>query len=297
MPLPPKPMYCSGWPEMVGEHPVGEDALIDLAHLPGTGDHAAAVDHGSQPEGVAVLLDQQLGGELGGAVQRAGAGEREVLGDPGRRGAGHGCVGGELETGLGLHQRQRPQRGHGIDAAGREKHQVGALAAGQLQAVVGAEQVGLHHVLGRPSNPASAEGSAEHSTRASTSRAARGGHRACARRRGEASRRRPAGGAGSARAAAPEVVEGGDRPVGMARASPSATLAPMKPAPPVTSTRINACFLCAAVVGHTSGNEPACARSGSPGAAIIRVALAISASLPLGEQTRIRPTDGFATIA
>ena len=31
--------------EVVGEHPVGEDALVDLAHLPGPGDHAAAVDH------------------------------------------------------------------------------------------------------------------------------------------------------------------------------------------------------------------------------------------------------------
>ena len=31
--------------EVVGEHPVGEDALVDLAHLPGAGDHAAAVDH------------------------------------------------------------------------------------------------------------------------------------------------------------------------------------------------------------------------------------------------------------
>ena len=60
--------------EMVGEHPVGEDALVDLAHLPRAGDDAAAVDHGRDPEPRPVLLDQQLGGELGGAVEGAGAG-------------------------------------------------------------------------------------------------------------------------------------------------------------------------------------------------------------------------------
>ena len=77
--------------EVVGEHPVGEDALVDLAHLPGAGDHAAAVDHRRHPEAGPVLLDQQLGGELGGAVEGAGAVERELLGDPGRRDPGTAC--------------------------------------------------------------------------------------------------------------------------------------------------------------------------------------------------------------
>ena len=36
--------------EVVAEQPVGEDALVDLAHLPGPGDHAAAVDDRAQPE-------------------------------------------------------------------------------------------------------------------------------------------------------------------------------------------------------------------------------------------------------
>src|SRR6478672_3210135 len=76
--------------EVVAEQPPGEDALIDLAHLPRAGDHAAAVGHRPQPEGVGVLLDQQLGGELGRAVEGAGAGEREILGDARRPGPGDG---------------------------------------------------------------------------------------------------------------------------------------------------------------------------------------------------------------
>ncbi len=47
-------------PEAVGEQPIGEDALVDLAHLPGPGDHAAAVDDGLHAERRGVLGDQQL---------------------------------------------------------------------------------------------------------------------------------------------------------------------------------------------------------------------------------------------
>ena len=73
--------------EVVGEHPVGEDPLVDLAHLPGPGDHAAAVDHRRHAEPRPVLLDQQLGGELGRPVEGAGAVQRELLGDARRRDA------------------------------------------------------------------------------------------------------------------------------------------------------------------------------------------------------------------
>ena len=95
--------------EVVGEHPVGEDPLVDLAHLPGAGDHAAAVDHRGDAEPVAVLLDQQLGGELGRAVEGAGALERELLGDARRaRRRGTVLLGGELEAGLRLLQAAAP---------------------------------------------------------------------------------------------------------------------------------------------------------------------------------------------
>ena len=114
--------------EEVAEQPPGEDALVDLAHLPGAGDHAAAVDHRAQAEGVGVLLDQQLGGELGRPVEGARAGQREVLGDPRRPGAGDGLLGGQLEAGLGLLQRQLELRGDRVDAAGREEDDEGVLA-------------------------------------------------------------------------------------------------------------------------------------------------------------------------
>ena len=115
--------------EVVAEQPPGEDALVDLAHLPGPGDHAAAVGHRAQAEGVGVLLDQQLGGELGRAVERARAGEREVLGDARRPGAGDGLLGGELEAGLGLLQLQLELRRDRVDAAGREEDDEGLLRA------------------------------------------------------------------------------------------------------------------------------------------------------------------------
>src|SRR3712207_7535408 len=59
-----------GTVEDVGEHPVREDALVDLAHLPRTGDDAEAVDDRLEPVDVGVLGDQQLGRELRRAVDR-----------------------------------------------------------------------------------------------------------------------------------------------------------------------------------------------------------------------------------
>ena len=134
--------------EEVAEQPPGEDTLIDLAHLPGAGDHAAAVDHRSQPEGIGVLLDQVLGGELGGAVERAGAGHRERLGDACRPGAGDRLGLGELEAGLSLLESQLQLRGDRVDAAGGEEDEEGILGPGALEAVEGAEQVGLDRVGG-----------------------------------------------------------------------------------------------------------------------------------------------------
>src|SRR6187399_2380772 len=85
--------------EVMVKEPEGEDSLVDLAHLPGPGDHPATVDHRAQPEARRVLLDQQLGGELGRPVEAAGSVEREVLGDARRGGALDLLVIGELEPG------------------------------------------------------------------------------------------------------------------------------------------------------------------------------------------------------
>src|SRR5437016_3676676 len=113
---------------MVGQHPVGEDALVYLAHLPRTGDNAAAVDDSTKTVSIAVLADQQLRSELARAVQRPGTVQREVLSDSRRRGAPVGLIARELEPGGGLLQRQRVQRGHRIDPARREEQEVGAVS-------------------------------------------------------------------------------------------------------------------------------------------------------------------------
>ena len=51
LPCSPEPDVAERVAEVVGEHPVGEDALVDLAHLPGAGDHPAAVGDGREAEG------------------------------------------------------------------------------------------------------------------------------------------------------------------------------------------------------------------------------------------------------
>src|SRR3954451_19565722 len=151
---PPEPDVAERVAEVVGEHPVGEDPLVDLAHLPGSGDDAAAVDHGGDTEALAVLLDQHLGGQLGGTVERPRPLEREVLGDPLRPHSPHRLRGGDLEAGLGLLQVQLHLRRHWVDAAGREEDDEGAVAPRQLQAVVGAGEVGVDEVAGVAVDPA-----------------------------------------------------------------------------------------------------------------------------------------------
>ena len=141
-------------PEMVGQEPVGEDALVDLAHLPGPGEHAAAVDHRRDALARAVLLDQQLGGELGRAVEGPVSDHRELLGDTRRRGARNLLAVGELEPGLLLDPGEGELRLDRVDPAGREEDEEGAVAPGELEAVVGAGQVGVDEVGGVAVGPA-----------------------------------------------------------------------------------------------------------------------------------------------
>ena len=66
---------------------------------------------------------------------------------------GSGLLLGEREAGRGLLVGERAQRGHGVDAAGGEEHNLGAMTRGLLQAVVGAEQVGAHEEAGVATHP------------------------------------------------------------------------------------------------------------------------------------------------
>src|SRR5918997_1467001 len=71
--------------EVVPGHPEGEDALVHLAHLPGTGYYPAAVYEGFYAIGRSIFFDEHLRGQLGRPVEGTSTSEREVLGDTVRR--------------------------------------------------------------------------------------------------------------------------------------------------------------------------------------------------------------------
>ena len=125
---------------VVREQPVREDALVDLAHLPRAGDHAAAIDHGPDAERVGVLANEQLGREFRRSVERPRALERERLADPGRGRARRRAARRACEARLVLAQREPLLRRDRVHAAGREEDHLRAVAARQLEAVVRADR-------------------------------------------------------------------------------------------------------------------------------------------------------------
>src|ERR1700737_576641 len=64
--------------EQVPGSPQRNEPLIDFAHLPGTGNHTAAIDDGSQPVHGPVLSDEQLRRELRRSIHRSMSGQREI---------------------------------------------------------------------------------------------------------------------------------------------------------------------------------------------------------------------------
>ena len=116
---------------------MGEDTLVDLAHLPRARDDAAAIDG---PRDV-VLGEEQLGGQLAGAVHRAPAVQREGLRDAVGSDPALRLVGGELESRLGLDVGEALLRRHRIDPARREEDDLGGAAPCVLEAVEGAREV------------------------------------------------------------------------------------------------------------------------------------------------------------
>ena len=86
--------------EAVREHPVGEDALVDLPHLPRPRDHAAAVDDRPQPERSAYSASSSSAASFVAPYSVRAPAEREVLRDPARGGARQRLLVRELEAGL-----------------------------------------------------------------------------------------------------------------------------------------------------------------------------------------------------
>ena len=153
---------------------------------------------------------------------------------------GRGCSAAELEPRVGLLERDGAEARHRIDPARRQEHEIGAVAAGELEAVVGAQRGSIAR-RNRGCRRTRRARMARPSTRQRVGVAgaqqvveARGCPRARTppRRRAaaEGSARRPGGGGCRARRCSQS---------GWRSASPIATLAPMNPAPPVTSTRIS----------------------------------------------------------
>jgi hypothetical protein len=127
----------------VAQEPVREYALVDLPHLPRARDHPAAVDHRRYPMRLLVLGHEQLSRQLRGAVERASAGQREGLRDAGCRSARQRLLVAPRVAGVALLPPERLERRHGIDAAGGQEDHLRTAPRRQLEAVVGAHQVGV----------------------------------------------------------------------------------------------------------------------------------------------------------
>ena len=131
---------------MMREHPVRHDSLVDSSHLPWSRDHSETVNHGVDPVGGPVLLNQELGRKFCRAVNRSDAVERERFGDPVLGGARERLICREQEPGLRLFQAKRPQVAHGIDAARGQEHELGAMATAVFETAVGTEEIRLDGV-------------------------------------------------------------------------------------------------------------------------------------------------------
>ncbi len=143
-----KPDVVKRTTEVVGEHPVGEHALVDLAHLPRTGDHAATVDDRSQAVRGPVFLDQQFGGLSFVAPYRLRAPARGNASEmPAGEAPGNGCSVPSSNRVSVSPSTSDSRGGDRIDAARREEDDVRAAAPGELEAVVGADQVRTDQIV------------------------------------------------------------------------------------------------------------------------------------------------------
>ena len=184
---------------------------------------------------------------------------------------GSGCSAAELEPRVGLLERQAAKARHRVDPARRQEHQLGAVAAGELETVVGAEQVRSHDVVGAAVEPGERGwlGRALHS--ASTDPAL---SRSSSTRTSPCSNATPASRSRGRFSSAPRrwrLSSAAMSQSGWRSASPIATLAPMNPAPPVTSTRISrGDYACRPQSAPAAGSLARGSRSGSLDCSAVR---------------------------
>ena len=116
-----EPAIGEGAAIKVPRRPQHKKALVDLAHLPGPGQDAAAVDDRPRPKGGVIFLDQQFRGELARAVKRAGARRQEIFADAALGPPSPISPGCDDQPIAFAPQRQPAQRRNRVDPAGRQK--------------------------------------------------------------------------------------------------------------------------------------------------------------------------------
>ncbi len=152
-PLPPQPTYASDPPKQWRAIQQAEHSLVDPAHLPRPGDHAATIDDARYPVKVPVLLDEELGGELRRAVKGPGARQGKVLADSRRRNSRQLLPVEDGDAGRSLFGSNLVEPADGVDAARRQKNDPGAVSLRALQTMKGPEQIRLDDVGGRAAVP------------------------------------------------------------------------------------------------------------------------------------------------
>ena len=204
-------------PEVVGEHQYVKTPWSTLPICQGPAITPQRSTTARRPNALAYSVIKQLGGELRRAVQRARPVEREGLRDPVLGDARDRLLRCELEACRAPLCRRAALSGRDrIDAARREEDDLGAVASGQLEAVVRAEQVRADDVLRRAVDAGErgwlggALDDARRPARAPV------GRRARERRRGRTRHRPPQPRQVQLRSAALQVVERDDLPVRVA---------------------------------------------------------------------------------
>ena len=125
--------------------PQHDKALIDLAHLPRTGNDAATVDHRAQAIHRAILFDQQLGCKFGRPVKRAIAGKEKYSEMPAA--LTPGCRPARRKKASSSDRAAARAARDGIDAAGREKHEIRAMPPRMFETIGGTEQIGVDEII------------------------------------------------------------------------------------------------------------------------------------------------------
>ena len=141
-------------PEVMSQHPVREHALVDLAHLPRAGRrrHSGRSPCRSRtPPAYSPTSSSAASLVAPYSVRVPSSGNVSAI--PRELTPGRACWSDSSKRGRPPRVAHPLQRRHRVYPARRQEHELGARAARQLQAVVGAEQVRVDDVVGAAVDP------------------------------------------------------------------------------------------------------------------------------------------------